>query len=201
MKKQKCTICKTEKELTYINGKYYCKEHYEEFMSSKVVCHHCGKKITRADGVPLLDYSIRKANKWFCDEECKKKFNTEQEYKDKLNEELLKYFNYSSSKEAPTGIYIQMNHFIKKYNMTYQGMYLTLHYCIRHNIKLEKGNIGMLQWKYELAKEEYIEKMEIENSAKSVDLEEAKTTYYKYMQEDDKTRYKQRIKKLLYLPE
>lgn len=201
MKKSKCTICKKEEGLTSINGKYYCKEHYEEFMSAEVTCHHCGKKVTRADGIHLIDYSIKKANKWFCDEGCKNRFNTEQEYKDKLNKELLKYFNYTSSKEAPTGIYVQMNHFIKKYNMTYQGMYLTLQYCIRHGIKLEKGNIGLLQWKYELAKEEYIKKIEIEKSAKQVDLEDSKTTYYKYVPEDYNLRHTQRIKKLLYLPD
>lgn len=201
MKKPKCTICKKEENLTIVNGKYYCKEHFEEFMNTKVTCHQCGKKVTRLDGVPLIEYSIKKTNKWFCNEKCKNKFNKEQEYKDKLNDELLKYFNYSSSKEAPTSMYVQMNHFIRKYHMTYQGMYLTLQYCISHGLKLEKGNIGLLQWKYELAKEEYIKKMEIEKSARQIDLEKTKTTYYKYISDDKNMRYKQRIEKILYLPD
>lgn len=200
MRKSKCNVCKKEGyDFTTINGKKYCKEHLEEFMNKKIKCEICGTSIIRKEAISLLEYTEKKANKWFCCESCKKKFLNEQKYKDILNEEIMNYFGYETSKDVPVGIYVQLNNFIKKYKMTYEGMYLTLKYCIRNKIHLEKGNLGLLQWKYELAKDEYIKSLEIEKSVENVDITKTKTIYYSYTKQNNEERRRQRIKKILYL--
>lgn len=195
----KCSVCGTkEGEIIVLNNKKYCQEHYEEYMNIKIACPICNKSVVRKKATPLLSLIENKKNTWFCSEKCKEKHLTEMEYKDKLTHSLVDYFGYTSTTEISTAIYVQMNIFKKKYNMTYQGMYLTYNYCVSNNIKIEKGSIIVLQWNYEKAKEDYIKNLQIQKSVEKASSQKSKIIYYKYIPQKEN---KQRIKKILYLPE
>lgn len=196
---RKCSICGTkEGEIITLNSKKYCQEHYEEYMNSKISCPICKKSVVRNIAVPLLPLTDRKKNTWFCSGKCKEKHLMEIEYKNKLSYSLVEYFGYTSTTEISTAIYIQMDRFKKKYNMTYQGMYLTYNYCVSNNIKIEKGSIIVLQWNYEKAKEDYIKNLQMQKSVEEASTQKSKIIYYKYVPQKEN---KQRIKKILYLPE
>lgn len=193
-----CCVCSKEGNKTsyedykVFKEKNYCEKHYEELMDKEVSCKVCKKKVKNRHVL------INKYN--FCSEQCLNKYDRTRKEKDDLSYYLVELFGVEDTKALGTGIFVQIENLIKK-GLTYKGIELTLRYCTGELGKtIEKGNIGLVQYYYDQAKLDYIEKLTKAKELENIDFEKLRTPTY-YTPQEDYVTNESRINKILIRPE
>lgn len=144
-RKTKCKRC-GESKLCYkdtLKGVNVCSECLETYKKASITCSSCKTRFKRQNEFISEDNSLMKTNS-FCSESCYNNFKNEQEEKDKMDEWLKKYFKVD---KLPSRIYMQMEDFKKKKDISYKWTFATLRYVV--NIKgeeLQDGTIGIVPY-------------------------------------------------------
>lgn len=131
-----------------------------------VTCINCKKKIDRDSAFKVGDKS------YYCDETChKEKLNSK---KTKLTQdqeerkELISYIKDLYDGNIPTMVFAQIKRYYEK-GMKYKGMLLTLKYIYEHDNRVfdDNNGIGLIEWYYDKAKENYVDMIRIKNKIKT----------------------------------
>ena len=150
-----------EKITDYIvhKDKPICLKCYESYINSKVTCTICNLSIARNKEYTSTDKKDYK--KTFCSKECYDKFIENKNIMDQIDLWLKDY--YKMDKLNPR-IFMQLNEFQTKLNMTPQGILYTLNYIKNEtNKELLDNSLTIVTWFYESAKQHYIEKQKIKD--------------------------------------
>ena len=193
-RKRKCKICgESYKEYGIIRDKVFCKEHYLQQYNKVVKCSICNKEI-------LLGEALGEKTKYYCSNDCLQKYLLESKHKEELYKYLVEINGVKDKKQLNRLIFIQIGKYVKDYNYTYKGMYLTLKYIReQENKQINDGTIGIIPYYYTKAKDFFIKQQKIILQAKQTDTA-IKSTKITIIKKVNKTRDK-RIDKLLILPE
>lgn len=148
----KCKKCGQKKDniitdtLKKIN---ICTDCFEEYKKAKVHCTVCRSSFSREKEYYNEDSKWRSKN--FCSEKCYSEYYQEQEEKDKMTEWLKKHYK---TENLPTRIFMQMEDFKTKRNISYRWCFVTLRYIV--DVKqqsLQEGTIGLVPYMIDECKE------------------------------------------------
>lgn len=162
---RKCIKCKNKSTDYKIHkNKAICGECYVNYMNAHVQCSICGKTIKRLKEYQSSDISKSDLQKIFCSKACHTKLIHERDILDEIDKWLKSYFKMDKLNPR---IYIQLNEFQSKFNMTPEGILYTLKYIKEEtNKELLNNSITIVTWYYETAKKHYIEKQKIKSKIK-----------------------------------
>ena len=218
----KCTGCKVDKsytkeeqgkkftleEMGTIKENKYCFHHLELEMEKRVKCTNCTKTVKRKNGVYVSintkfsesgqDEEAKKSEKLFCSDSCGAKYQENLLYKDKFFRKYVKFHNLEGFNEIQKVIFVQLEGYRTKREMSYIGMCYTLDYISIKKLTMPKNSVWMILQEYDNARD-YFTQINIQNRIME-EMKEVKvvTRYFKL---PEKSKREDRVKNLLYLPE
>ena len=130
-------------------------------------CKYCTK--------PILDktQAIKKGNYWY-HLDCYEKLNAEKEANKSDYEKLISYLNELYNGNIPVFIFKQIKDYKNDYGMKYSGILLTLHYMYDIlDMKFDESNgIGMVVYKYDEAKNNWMKEQKIKKAVTNFEFED-----------------------------
>lgn len=140
----KCKKC-GKSELCYkdtLKKVNICENCIEDYKKTRINCTVCKKSFKRDKEYFAEDSKFKTKN--FCCEECYNKYVAEEEEKDKMDKWLKEYFKVDT---LPSRIYMQMEDFKTKKNISYKWCFTTLRYIVSiQGNTLQEGTIGVVPY-------------------------------------------------------
>lgn len=157
---RKCDRCKekTTEYKTYKN-KAICENCYSTYINGTITCTTCKIQIKRINEYIGTDIDKSDTSKNFCSQDCYNKLLENRKILEEIDMWLKEYFKMDRLNPR---VYMQLNEFQTKFNMTPQGILYTLNYIKNEtNKEILSNSLTIVTWYYETAKNNYLEKQKL----------------------------------------